>query len=799
MRRIKKLSVVLFFLVLQGCGESSDRIQEYLDSGESYFQQGNYGKAKVQFKNVIQIDNKQADAFYYLALIDEKTQNWRGMFANLSQVVKLDPGNKEARLKLGRLLLLSGQEGEALEQVEAVLKVSTDDADALALKGAILLKQGHLDEAMQLADSVLQQHPEQVDAISLKALIYQKRDNYPAALATLEDALAVKPDDLSLNLMKLQLHLGANNSAAVEQDYLDLIKRFPDNLEFSYALAKNYADKGQDDKALLTLREVIESYPDNLQPKLVLIDYLMKQSPQQAEQTIKDYIAQYPDQAELYFRLAGLYLSQNKLADAGQSLDWIVKNKPDQKAGLAAKVILAKIAVQEGNLKSASELVNQVLAADSRNFDALLLNARINLIEGQNDEAIASLRSLLRDYSESDEAMVLLAQAYVKKNAPELALENFRKALDLNPGNFTAVMPVVNSMLKSNDINRAEEVLQEALKIKPDHAAALQALAQVRLLKNDWLGTQKVADLISANPKGKGYSNYLSGKISQGQGLYQEAIAKYKAALAISPGLTDALTGLMDCYAALNQREDMSAYLEAYIQSNPDRFYPIILKSQLLTRDKRWQDAEKVLSQAIKKWPEVPELYEAMARVYFAQHDDDKAIASFELGLRNMPGNPRLSMLLASAYEQAGHYDKALETYESLVSENPDSEFATNNLVSLLLDHYSSEANIDRAVKLSARFEKSEQPYLLDTYGWALLKSGHYEQALAVFKKVVKQQPDIAVFKYHLGVAYHKTRDNAAAVAELEQALAIGEKRGHFAEKEAALKLLKQIKSEMPA
>ncbi len=161
------------------------------------------------------------------------------------------------------------------------------------------------------------------------------------------------------------------------------------------------------------------------------------------------------------------------------------------------------------NRAGTTSLVNEILAIDAKYYDALLLQSRLSLLEGRNDEAITELRGVLRDYPESDEAMVLLAQAYLNKESPELADENFRKALDLNPGNFSAVMPVVAHMVKSKDIARADQVLQKALQIKPDNAEALQALAQVRLLNKDWQGTQQVADIISTQPKGQGFSYYL--------------------------------------------------------------------------------------------------------------------------------------------------------------------------------------------------------------------------------------------------------------------------------------------------
>jgi len=796
---MKRLMFVFLLVLVQGCVKSEDKIKDYLASGKSLYQQGSYDKAKIEFKNVIQLDAKQADAYYYLALIDEKNQNWQGMFANLTQVTNLDPKHNDAFLKLGRLSLLSGRVDETLKHVEAALKNNADNPDALALKGAVFVKQGNLNGAMALSEQILSQHPDHTDAVSLKTVVYMSKNDMKAALATVEKALLTKPSEISLLLLKLQVHSQSKNLAAVEQDYLNLIKQFPDKLEYTYALVKYYADNAQEDKALTTLQTLIDSHPDKLQPKLVLVDFQMQKTPELAEKSLTTYLAQFPGESDLHFRLAALYIKQNKLAEAKQTLSKVVELKADAKEGLSAKIMLAKLALQENDSELALNFVNQVLAVDGHNLEGLLLKARLDLQKGLYDEVISNLRGVLRDYSNSDEGMVLMGQAYLKKNSPELAEENFRKALAVNPANFDALMPVVSNLIKNKEIARADELLQKALAVKPNHAGALRALAQVRLMQKDWSGTQKVADTIASKPKGAGFSKFLSGKISEEQGLYKEAIGQYKEALTISPDLSDALRGMASSYEALKQPEVMLAFLEEFITAHPDDSYPWLLKSQLLANDKRFDDALKVLSAAAVKWPKTPEFYETMATIHIEKKETDKAVAILINGLKAMPEQIRLSVMLASTYEQTGDYAKALETYDALIAKHPTVDIAVNNVVSLLLDHFNTKENVDRAVTLAKRFELSEQPYFVDSYAWALINSGKNEEALKLLRDVIKKMPDVPVFRYHLGMAYHKTNSKALAITELEQALEMGKKAGGFIEKEAVENLLKTIKADTPA
>lgn len=796
---MKRLIFVFLLVLAQGCSKSEDKVKDYLASGKALYQQGNFDKAKIEFKNVIQLDAKHADAYYYLALMDEKNQDWQGMYSNLTQVAKLDPKNNDALLKLGRLNLLSGRVDDTLKQVEAVLKNVPDNPDALALKGAVFVKQNNLNGAMALAEQILSQHPDHTDAVSLKTVVYMAKNDLKAALATVDKALLTKPSELSLLLLRLQVNTQSKNFAAVEQNYLALIKQFPDKLEYTYALVKHYADNAQGDKALGTLQALVDSYPDKLQPKLVLVDFLMQKKPELAENSLTEYLIQYPGEPDLHFRLAALYVKQNKLTEAKQALNKIVELKPTAKEGLNAKIMLAKLALQENDSATALNFVKEVLAADEHHLDALLLKARLDLQKGLYDDVISNLRGVLRDYTNSDEGMVLIGQAYTKKNSPELAEENFRQALAINPATFDALIPVVSNLLKNKEVARADELLQKALAVKPNHAGALQALAQVRLMQKDWVGTQKVADIIASKTKGTGFSKFLSGKISEGQGLYKEAIGQYKEALTISPDLPDALRGMATSYEALKQPKVMLAFLEVFMAAHPEESYPWLLKSQLLASDDHLDDALKVLSDATDKWPKTPEFYEAMATLHMGKKEPAKAIAILNKGLEAEPEQVRLTIMLASTYEQTGDYAKALATYDALLAKHPTIDIAVNNVVSLLLDHFNTAENIDRAVILAKRFERSDQPYYVDSYAWALINSGKNEEALQLLRSVIKKMPDIPVFRYHLGTAYHKTNSKALAITELEAALKLGEKTGGFIEKEAAEKLLQTIKSGSPA
>lgn len=800
MTPIKKLLLISVCAVaLSGCHGSAEKTQAYLTKGINFYKQGDNDKARIELKNVLQLDNKKAEAYYYLALVDEKDQNWRGMLDNLKQAVSLSPKNNEARIKLGQMFLAGNKEHfeQVTEQIDAILKNSPNDPGALTLKAGILNKQKKPDEAIALLDSILKAHPDFQDALNLKANVYVSKNDFVSALAIVNKSLAIKPDDLSLHILKLRIHDKAQDKAAIEQDYLDIIKQFPDKLDFNYTLALYYSMQGQDDKAVKVLQDTINKNPNEIMPKLTFVDYLLDKDRKQVEPTIQKYLVQHVNEPELLFRLANFYLQENKEDQAKQQLNLIIRTKKDSKEALNAQLLLAQLALTKDKSpqhEAVIAMIKAILEVNPLHLDALMLKAKILLSNQLYDDGIAELRNILTNYPKADAALVLLAQTYLIKKSPELAEESFHKALEINPNNSDALQYVLSKLMENKDYVRASELVQKAQSAKPNDLRLLEMLAQIKLAAGDWAEVKRIADIFATAPKASAFTSYLNGRMLQNEQKYAAAITKYQEALAANPELLDALQGIIQSNEKLNQRAATFTYIDTYIKAHPEKPMLFFIKANLLAEDKHPDQAIKVLNEAIAKWPKMPQLYKDLARLYSMPKEVDQVIAVYNTALTNIPDSIEFTMSLAGAYEVKEDYASSLKLYEALLVKHPDLNDVANNIASLLLDHYPTKENIERATKLAERFAKSENPYLLDTYAWSLFNGGHYDEAVQALQKVIAKNSDVPVFRYHLGAAYHKTNHDTAATSELEQALSLGEKAGGFVEKKLAEDLLKELK-----
>ena len=63
---------------------------------------------------------------------------------------------------------------------------------------------------------------------------------------------------------------------------------------------------------------------------------------------------------------------------------------------------------------------------------------------------------------------------------------------------------------------------------------------------------------------------------------------------------------------------------------------------------------------------------------------------------------------------------------------------------------------------------------LQDTLAWWYYLNQEYPQAITYLKKIVKAQPEHAIYRYHLGMAHLKSGEREEARYHLQRALDLG-------------------------
>src|SRR5438034_8852672 len=124
---------------------------KHRERGLAYYDKAQYQEALIEFKNVVQIDPKDANGHYRLALTYLKIgglPGLQGAFDELTRTVELDPSNRDAQLKLGELYLLASEPAKARERADLILASAPQDKEGLILRGQSLIREKEFDQGI---------------------------------------------------------------------------------------------------------------------------------------------------------------------------------------------------------------------------------------------------------------------------------------------------------------------------------------------------------------------------------------------------------------------------------------------------------------------------------------------------------------------------------------------------------------------------------------------------------------------------------------------------------------------------
>ena len=367
----------------------------------------------------------------------------------------------------------------------------------LALKAVIFYKLKDNETAIRDAKAALKIEPGNVDALIVLAAD-RLANNDPKGALQLLSGSQLEKDDLGIDLFKLKIYDQLKDYREIEALLKSLAERYPTNVGFRKNLVNLYTLQHRPQDAENELRTIVATDPKNSQHNLDLIRFLYTfKGPNAARDEIVARINAGGDIFPYQLALAEFDFDQGHPDDSTKSLLSLTKSPSlTQTQTVTAKIMLAELNLRQKNEDAAEKIVDDILASDQRNVDALKLRASIRLGHGQVDSAIADLREALNDQPRSPDLMLMLATAYERSGAIDLADKQLADAMKVSNFNPNVGLDYVAFLRRRGGNDRAYDVLTELANRWPNNTQVLAALAEVKLARQDWVGAQQIAETI---------------------------------------------------------------------------------------------------------------------------------------------------------------------------------------------------------------------------------------------------------------------------------------------------------------
>jgi tetratricopeptide (TPR) repeat protein len=753
---------------------------DHLQRAQSYAKDESWPEAIIEYKVALDLDPNSADAHYGLSQAYLKTNKLREGYWELRETARLDPDNVDARLQFAQLARMAGEFDEALAQADAIIKLQPDHPTAHMLRGQALEGLNRPDEALAAYKRAREIAPDQGAPTLLLANFLRTHGDRKGAEPLFRELTEKDP------------------SFATWIAWASFLSEDPSRLDDAEQAYRKALSSADDDRKSLAYRTLASFY------------YRQKRL-DQAEQVLKDGIADRPDDLELIYLLARFYRSQGRSSEADEMIQAAARARPDdvkpqlilslyrgrqgdREGALAAteaalkidprsvpaRLRKAELLVDMGSVEGKRDLIAQgrgivdaILAENASNPEALFVRAKVRLADGQVDEAISDLRHALDLKSNWAQAHLMLGSALFLRGDALEARAELQRALEVDAGLLEAhkMLARVQASLGENEaaVEEGRAYLKENANDDGVRILVAQSLVRQRKFDEGLAELQRIPE-----ERRDAEVLYAMGRIHRFQNDDATARSLFEQALAERPDSPELLRAMLGLDQREGRLQESTARIAAALEQSPDDAQLVHLSGMAALLAGNGREAEKQLRRAIELDPNQLRFYETLARYFQATGRADDMLATYEKAVAARPDSAPLQLIVGTLYELRGDQDHAAESYERAISLDPDLAPAKNNLAYLLAER---GENLDRALDLAqeAKSLLPDNPNTADTLGWVLYKKGIPSAAIGYLQEADQgfdtHDPSFGVVRHHLALAYEANGENDKARTTLEGAL----------------------------
>jgi putative PEP-CTERM system TPR-repeat lipoprotein len=714
-----------------------------------------------------------ADAWVAKGNVDYARGRLRDAVAAFDKALAADESAGTAAILRAGALLDLGESQAAADALGKLAAGSSRDPQVNYFYAQALSRLGRTDEAKAaLAAAAEVVGPAPADALAkhppsllLAGLIMYGNRQYEQAYTFFNAYLQIDREHLEARkLLASTLIALKKPREAVDLLRPAMIRDVPDPQLYAIA-GEAYVRAGQHARASEAFEQALALRPDD--PALRAQLGFARVAGGERKQGIADIEAAIADSPEALGTT--LYLGMLKLAerDAAAARDIAQRVLGRDPANLTALNLLGSAQLALGDPMAARQSYEKVLATDPKFRPARINLAHIDLMERRPDAAEQHIAPLLADDPDNPRLMYEMALVEDARQRPDATIQWLEKAYAADRASPTVGPRLAEAYLRTSQPAKALAVAIGLQQAHGETAAIAELMGRAQLAsgaKDDArLTFQRLAALAGYDTARLIRTAELQLEVGDTDGAWwslDKAVAGGESSLSARAGLGALALSIGKLPIAREQSNEL-------IRRYPDHAAGYALKADLAMAEGRHDEAVDAYRTALAK-ADTPVLAIRLMQARRAEGQPDVGIAELEAWAVKHPDNLMARRALAEAHHAAGDLLKAKAAYEELVARTPDDPAVLNNLAEV----YGALGDV-RSLELARRALDlaPNNPAVIDTMGWALVRLGQPEQGLAYLRDAISRLATSGEIRYHLAVALEDLGRRDEAIRELTAAL----------------------------
>ena len=741
--------------------------------------------ARAELEKALKLDGNNSTTWVLLGDLEQVGKHLPEAEAAYSSALKHEPDNLNALFGRAAVRIQTSRIKEAGQDLDSTAKIAEGHPVTTHLRGVIQFREHHYSDAKTSFETTLKAIPDYLPAVLWLGFTHYSMKNYEQAVQQFTQYVRAVPGAVPIQAMLAlaQAKLGTHQQAretlkllgnvntedpqsliALGQAYLfvgemeratgyleQAVTRQPEAAEPRVSLAVALNEKGDYRQAIEQMQKALQINSEIPQAEEFVIQTLIKDNKlDQALQAIEAMQVKHPKQALAYiYQGSVLYMKKDREGARGA----YAKAIEVQPGEPLASHNLAVLSVEDGNLDAARGIYRNVLKHNKDHLSTLLALYALEIRAKRPQQAGLILEEVVAKHPTAPGPAHLLALNYVTSGNFVKALEASQEAARAHPDDVELLQVRGAAYIATGDTGNALSHFQRIVQLLPESAEAHFKLAAIHNALKDGAAARKELDAaLKYDPK------HLNAKITLAQ-------------LNLAEGKAD---------EALRLAKELQL-------EHPETQQGPIIEAQALSGQSKPAAAVKVLEAAYQTFPDSDDVVIALARLRWAQGEQEASLQLVQDWRAKHPNNPGPSVYLGLTYLSAGREQEAADAFEQALKLLPNDVGVLNNLAILTAKKDPQRALVyaEKAYSL-----QPQNPLIADTLGWLLVQQGDVERGLKLLQTAHNQSPEQSEVHYHYAAALAKSGAKEQARRELQRLLDSGKK---FPQKAEAQSLLEQL------
>lgn len=692
-----------------GCSKAA-KASRYTQRADSYFDSGDFQKAKIEYMNVLRTSGPSAKAIARLGEIWYEQGALLEAAPFLVRARELDGDNLANRLRLARTLTAVGQPSEARKEAAALLQQSPDNGEALLL----LTEASVSDDDVTNAQQVISDFPQKGSAYYHLALAHLalRRGDIAQAEKAANDAIAADPKLPPAHMALGVLWSLKKDGEHARQEFSTAADLAPVRSAIRITYAEFLAQNGGTEEASKYLSELTKQAKDYF-PAWTSLARLRIGAKQydEALADVQHVLREDSNNAEALMLQAQAWLGKGQNNEAIAQLERLDQAHPNTPA---VKYQLAQALLRSNNVPRATTLLEQAVAAAPNRADAVLLLAEINIRSGKAQAAIQPLENLVKTQPTLLQGSRMLAQAYRGVGRLDDAAAIFRQQIASN-GNWAEPHYLLGVLLRDQKKNaEARDAFSKALQIEPQNPGPVQQLVDMDIADKQFaLATERVQKALLAKDPNSAPAHFILGKILVAQQQWDAAEAELNRAIELDANLEVAYRLLVATYISSGKLQDAASRLEQLAAKNPKNTGALFALGMVYSSLKDYSKARDAYEKVLALQPDAAPTLNNLAFLYAEQFNDLNKAHEFASKARSIaPNDPHIADTLGWILYKRGDYQQAstlLHEAATNLADSADVQFHDGMASYMIGNTQAARVALEKAVNSASDFNGKDE------------------------------------------------------------------------------------------